>query len=122
LKGPEYNGRVTNKRPRAGRMMGIGESLGEVSRKLGMPAPETISSLFDDWLELVGDDLGSHVRPEKIDGEALIVSADSPAWATHLRTISPVLVERLRARIGPEAPSRFVIRVRPSRQDSDQDL
>jgi predicted nucleic acid-binding Zn ribbon protein len=83
---------------------------------------ETVSSVFDDWPAVVGDDLGRHVRPEKIDGESLVVSADSPAWATHFRTIAPVLVERLRDRIGPDAPSRFVIRVRPARQGSYQDL
>jgi predicted nucleic acid-binding Zn ribbon protein len=102
-------------RTRAGRTIAIGESLGEVSRKLGMPDPETISSVFDYWLELVGADLGRYVHPEKIDGEALFVNADSPAWASHLRTIAPVLVERFRDQIGPDAPSRFVIRVRPPR-------
>jgi predicted nucleic acid-binding Zn ribbon protein len=118
----DATGRTPAGRARAGRTVGIRESLGEVSRKLGMPVPETISSVFGDWPELVGADLARHVHPEKIDGEALVVSADSPAWASHLRTIAPVLVERLRDRIGPDAPSRFVIRVRPPSQASDQDL
>ena len=113
---------VGSARTRAGRTVGLGESLAEVTAKLGIAKPSSLASVFDRWAEAVGEIVNAHVRPEKMDGDALVVSADSPVWASHVQTIAPELIERFRQILGPDAPSRVVVRVRPFRQASDQGL
>ena len=105
--------------PRAGRTVGIGESLAELSRQLGTGPPDTLSVVFSRWSETVGEAVAAHTRPERIDGEALVVSVDSPAWASHLQTLAPKVISQLRDATGSNGPSRLVVRVRAAKKAPD---
>ena len=48
-------------------------------------SPATIEVVFARWDEVVGGDLGEHVRPLRVDGATLVVAVDHPAWATRAR-------------------------------------
>jgi len=104
---------------RARRTIPLGRSLDEVSRRLEAGSPEVLSTIFTRWAELVGEQTAEHTWPERLDGDALVVSVDSVAWASHVRTVAPGILELLRSRVnGNEAPVRVVVRVRARRGPS----
>ena len=49
------------------------------------PTPALMDVVFTRWEEVVGAELGGHLRPLRVDGRALVVAADHPAWATRAR-------------------------------------
>ena len=54
--------------------------------RLGIGAdPAVMEAVFTRWDELVGVELGGHVRPLRVDGRALVVAVEHPAWATRAR-------------------------------------
>ena len=65
--------------------MRIGEALGEVASKLGAGRADVVGTLFRRWDDIVGPAVAAHVRPVRVDGATLVVSADHPAWATQIR-------------------------------------
>ena len=99
-------------RKRAGRLVAVTESLSELSDSLGTASPRALSWVFDHWSEAAGEEVSRHARPERIDGETLFVSVDSPAWASRLRTVAPKVLERIGQLAGDNAPSQLVVRVR----------
>ena len=105
--------------PRADATVKVGESLAELARQLGTASPDTLAVVFSRWPEVVGEAIAAHARPEKLDGEALVVSVDSPAWASHLRTLAPRVVSHLRGATGSDRPSRLVIRVKVPKKAPD---
>jgi len=108
---------------RARRTVGVGESLEELSRRLGTGPLDVLSIVFARWSETVGEGVAEHVRPERLEGDALVVSVDSGAWASHLRTRATEVLSALREATGPSCPTRLVIRVKSAKkQASDQDL
>jgi predicted nucleic acid-binding Zn ribbon protein len=65
--------------------------------RLGASAtPATLEAVFTRWAELVGAELGEHLRPVRVDGRALVVAVDHPAWATRARMESGQILARLR--------------------------
>ncbi len=81
----------------------IGESMPRLLARMGVPpTPALMDVVFSRWEEVVGTELGRHVRPVRVDGRVLVVSADHPAWATRARMESGQILARVRA--GGEAP------------------
>ena len=68
----------------------------------------------------MGEAVAAHARPDRIDGDALVVSVDSPAWSSHLRNLAPEVLGKLSDGAGEGAPSRLVIRVRAMGRAPDQ--
>ncbi len=104
---------------RAGRTVEMSESLAQLSRQIGTAPPDTLAHVFSRWAETVGETVAAHVRPERIDGDALVVAVDSPAWASHLRTHAPELLRKLSGVAGLGALSSLVIRVRPAGREPE---
>lgn len=71
-----------------------------MSRVLGRlgtaPTPAVLEAVFTRWDELVGAELGAHVRPQRVDGRVLVVTVEHPAWATRARMESGQILARLR--------------------------
>jgi predicted nucleic acid-binding Zn ribbon protein len=107
---------------RADRTVKVGESLAELSRQLGTGSPDTLSVVFSHFDEAVGETVAAHTRPERIDGDALVVSVDSPAWASHLRTLAPRVIGQLHDATRSAVVSRLVIRVKPPKKGPDLDI
>ncbi|MGO9341415.1 MAG: DciA family protein [Acidimicrobiales bacterium] len=111
-KGTSDNGPRRPKRSaRAGRTLELSESLAQLTRQMGTAPPATLGHIFSRWAETVGETVASHVRPDRIDGDALVVTVDSPAWASYLRTHAPELLAKLSGAAGLGAPTSLVIRV-----------
>ena len=91
LRGPVRPRRDGNRGPRR-----VGESMPRLLSRLGSaPTPAVLEAVFTRWDELVGAELGGHVRPLRVDGRALVVAVEHPAWATRARMESGQILARL---------------------------
>ncbi|HUY21318.1 MAG TPA: DUF721 domain-containing protein [Acidimicrobiales bacterium] len=92
----------------------IGDALGEVASHIGAGRADIVGAVFGGWDDIVGPAVAAHVRPVRLDGPTLVVSADHPAWATQIRHLAPDILARLAAVCGPSgAPERLDVRVHP---------
>ncbi|MGA2520517.1 MAG: DUF721 domain-containing protein [Acidimicrobiales bacterium] len=93
--------------------MRIADLLGEAAGRLGAGRADVVGVVFGQWDDIVGPAVAAHVRPVRMEGEALIVHADHPAWATQIRHLAPDILSRLSTACGPTwAPRRLDVRVR----------
>jgi hypothetical protein len=78
----------------------------EVRRELARFGPAgAIGELVSAWPELVGEAIAANAWPARVsrDGTLYVNTADS-VWAFELGQQAPVIVERLRAKLGGSAP------------------
>jgi predicted nucleic acid-binding Zn ribbon protein len=87
-------------------------SLNRVSGDLGLGTSDGIGRLFAPWTEIVGPAVAAHVRPVRLDAEALVVTVDHPAWATQVRHLGDDLLDRVAEATGAPRPSSLEVRVR----------
>jgi len=72
-----------------------------------------VGAVFSRWNDIVGPAVAAHVRPVRVDGVTLVVSADHPAWATQMRHLAPDILARLTEVCGAQhALERLEVRVR----------
>lgn len=67
------------------------------------------SQVHQRWIEIVGEELGAHVEPVRLRGGVLVVRAQSGAWASQLRYLSPWLVQRAQEVLGSDRVERVQI-------------
>lgn len=53
--------------------------------------------VIEDWADVVGAEVAAHTSPE-LNGEVLIVSCDSSAWATQLRILRHDILREIESR------------------------
>jgi len=70
-----------------------------------------LGRLFAHWSEIVGPGMAEHVRPIRLDSEALVVTVDHPAWATQVRRMGDLLLDRVAEETGAARPGRVEVRV-----------
>jgi predicted nucleic acid-binding Zn ribbon protein len=73
-----------------------------------------VGGVFGKWPEIVGPQLAAHTTPDSFDDGELVVDADSPAWATQVRLLTPQLLKRLAEELGPGTVSKVRVRGNPS--------
>jgi predicted nucleic acid-binding Zn ribbon protein len=61
----------------------------------------TAAGLLPRWEEIVGGHIAAHCRPERLEAGVLTCVAESTAWATQLRLMSTLVLERIAADVGP---------------------
>jgi len=59
-----------------------------------------VAEVFGRWDEIVGPQVAAHTKPEAFEEGDLVVTADSPAWATQLRMLAPQVLKRLGEELG----------------------
>lgn len=89
----------------------LNASLDALSDRLGAQGARELGRLFSRWDEIVGSAIAAHVRPVKLDNQALVVSVDHPAWATQVRYLGDDLLDRVAEVTGTTRPSRLDVRV-----------
>jgi hypothetical protein len=94
----------------------LGQVLDRTLRTLGTPSVAGVEVIFERWDEVVGGAMAGRTRPLRIDGDALVVSCDEPAIATHVRFLQAELVERLRQLSGDRRVARIEVRVAQARR------
>ena len=65
--------------------------------------------MFGDWPGAVGADVAAHCRPVKLENGELTVEAESTAWATQVRLLTPTLLRRLAEELGEGVVERVVV-------------
>lgn len=77
----------------------VGDALRSVRRELGLGEPSHFDALVEAWPNLVGDTLAAHARPRALRDGVLGIVVDGPEWASQLRYLDRVLVERIAAEL-----------------------
>jgi len=93
-------GLTENERPRREDPQPLNTALGGLLSARGWRQRAAVGAVFGKWPEIVGPQLAAHTLPESFDDGELVVSADSPAWATQLRLLTPQLLGRLAEELG----------------------
>jgi len=91
----------------------VRESLDAAVRHIAPNGAGEFGAIFGRWDEIVGPALAAHVRPIRVTEDTLVVSADHPAWATQVRSLSAVLLSQIGERTG-RTPARLEVVVRRS--------
>jgi predicted nucleic acid-binding Zn ribbon protein len=73
----------------------VGDALRSVRRELGLGEPSHFDALVAAWPELVGDALAAHTRLRSLRDGVLVIVVDAPEWASQLRYLDRVLLERI---------------------------
>lgn len=85
----------------------IGRILGSAMAELGWVAPLAHARLMGQWASVVGSDIAARCQPVSLADGELRVAAESTAWATQLRLMSPQIL----ARITRELPAGLVTKL-----------
>lgn len=94
----------------------LGSAVRGLLRDRGWEQTSQASSVLADWERVVGADIAAHCRPASLTDGVLTIEAESTAWATQLRLLSPrihaAIVERVGSGVvstlrvhGPTSPS-----------------
>jgi predicted nucleic acid-binding Zn ribbon protein len=62
------------------------------------------------WPQIVGPELASHCRPDRLEAGVLTCIAESTAWATQIRLMQHQVLSRISTEVGPDIVSRLVVR------------
>ena len=87
-----------------------GAALGGLLRDQGWQAQAAVGSVFGRWPEIVGAEMAAHTKPDRLDGDELVVIADSTAWATQVRWLAKDLIRTLNAELGSGTVAAVKIR------------
>lgn len=78
----------------------VASSLDRLLRDRGWTKPLSVAGVVARWRDVVGDQLADHCHPETFEDGALVVRADSSAWAMQVRLLLPQLQRRLEEEVG----------------------
>lgn len=73
----------------------IGDALDEFVDSVGWRQPKALANLHAKFTSVVGEETSAHVVIERFESGELILRADSTSWATQLKYLTPVLLEKL---------------------------
>lgn len=86
-------------------------SLDALSKRFGLQGAQGLGRLFSGWPEIVGEAMAEHVKPVRIDADALVVTVDHPAWATQVRRLGDTLLDKAAEHARVDRPARLDVRV-----------
>lgn len=89
----------------------LSHGLDRVVRSLGLPSADSLGMVFSRWSEIVGDELSGQCQPVSLNKGRLVVQAADQAWATELRWLTNVLIDRCAATLGSNVVTSVHIRL-----------
>lgn len=78
----------------------LAHSLEDVLSRLSGPTAASTVGVFSNWTEIVGDRVGSHSTPLRLNGDTLVVGVADPAWASELSWMESELLARIHDKTG----------------------
>jgi len=78
-------------------------ALDNLASTFGMTDVDSINALFVEWPEIVGEHLAEHCKPRSLRDQVLTIEASDQQWATELKWMTSLLMERCCAALGDEA-------------------
>lgn len=96
IREPEYSGpREDPRDPKR-----LAADLSALTEARGWTSSMDVGSLLGRWPELVGQNIAQHCVPELCEPPKLTVRASSTTWATQLRLMRDMLLDRLERELG----------------------
>lgn len=92
--------RTERKGPNARDPQTLSDVVARLLRDRGWVEDVSVGGVVGRWREVVGDQVADHCTPETFEDKVLVVRADSTAWATQVRLLTPRLLERLAQEVG----------------------
>lgn len=78
-------------------------ALDNLASTLGLTDVDSINALFVDWPDIVGEHLAEHCKPRALRDQVLTIEASDQQWATELKWMTSLLIERCCSALGPDA-------------------
>lgn len=98
----------------------VSAGLDRVLRSLGAPGSDALGTLFENWPELVGDQMAAHVRPLRLSDTTLVLGVDEPGWATQVRWMAEDLLRRLADGLGAGVVTKLEVRMETPRDPKSE--
>jgi predicted nucleic acid-binding Zn ribbon protein len=89
----------------------LSDVLGTLHRRLGLARPDVLSTLDRHWASLLGAELAAHCTLESVRQGRLVIVADDPAIAEHLRWSSQDLLGAANSVCGGAAFDELTVKV-----------
>lgn len=96
IREPQYSG--AGEDPRDPKKLSA--DLSALTKARGWTTSMDVGSLLGRWPELVGENVAQHCVPELCEPPKLTVRASSTTWATQLRLMRDMLLDRLERELG----------------------
>lgn len=78
----------------------LGGSLAELTARFGWETQLEVGELMGRWPELVGQNVAEHCVPVTCEPPRLVIRASSTTWATQMRVMTTMLLDRLEKELG----------------------
>lgn len=88
----------------------LGDALGDLIRERGWTTEVSVHALLGRWPSLVGATVADHSLPESFMAGVITVRADSTAWASQLRLMTPQLLAKLNEALGQGTIRRITVK------------
>lgn len=102
--------RRSGARPDARDPQPVASSISRLVAERGWNEPVAVGGVLGRWDAVVGGDVAAHCVPVSFADGALVVEADSSAWATQVKLLVPALLRRLAEEVGEGTVQRVVVR------------
>ncbi len=73
----------------------VSAALHQLLAERGWQAALAASGVLARWGDIVGPDVAAHCRPVSLQGDTLVLAAESTAWATQIRLLEPVVLAKV---------------------------
>ncbi len=84
--------------------------LEQLLKDFGTPDITTVTSIIDQWEEIVGSDLATKISAVAISGSELIVRVDDPVWASQISWLENQLLDKITRLVGEEKITSIRVR------------
>ena len=84
--------------------------LEQLLKDFGTPEIKVVTSVVDQWQEIVGVDLANKVSAVAVSGSELIVQVDDPAWASQISWLEKQLLDKIESLVGEEKITSIRVR------------
>ena len=87
--------------------------LEQLLKDFGTPDIRVVTSIVDQWEEVVGIDLAAKISAVAVSGSELIVLVDDPAWASQINWLEKQLLDKITNLVGEEKITSIRVRTTP---------
>ncbi len=88
-------------------------SLERLLEGMGAPRIDDITTIIDQWSEIVGPRLAERIEAVAVRGSELLVAVNDPAWASQVAWLEAQLLERIDDLVGPGRITSVRVRIEP---------
>lgn len=82
-----------------------------VMKRLGLDQRLHQAQVFHQWAQIVGAEIAKHAQPVSMKNMLLVVAVDHPVWHQQLLPLKPLILQKVRDRIGKTAVRDIVFRI-----------